>query len=557
MYHLHRLGIATICLLSLVLVLTILPAVLNPTPPSREDRQRDRQWVATSPYWLDRQACRWFTLCGVHHVRWDAPALPPRDNSTDDDGGELKRTDLRRRSGVDERPNIQAWTSTRSRVQDRTTRRSDDAQEARDIPDFVLRYAPLVHLYSGEYFWPSDIADFVKHMDPFRAGAAMNLSEPLDLDNLGDLEGDEPEEESDEVYLTSEVDVETRPAWLHSYANTPMPFGNGSDHDEPEHKQRNNLPHGKSTAYSPPVPLDTTTWWTVDRDHPIHRISDPRKVTPRRRRERRRLSSRDQQQQQQRVLDSPPAVPMHRPDAGGYSRAPAVLVMVDKGSGVLDAFWFFFYSYNLGQTVGRVRFGNHVGDWEHAMVRFENGVPRALFCSEHAGGKAYLWSALEKRRVNVTMKGEEVEEVERPVLYSAVGSHAMYADAGEHPYVLPLGLLRDVTDRGPLWDPSRNTYAYFYDYEADAGNATDKDSLVPAASNPDAPTGWFHFAGPWGDETYPLADRRQWRLFGQYHYITGPQGPKFKKLDREKVCQTERCTIVTSIEAGRKMTWYG
>jgi hypothetical protein len=244
---------------------------------------------------------------------------------------------------------------------------------------------------------------------------------------------------------------------------------------------------------------------------------------------------------------------MHRPDDEGYSKAPAVLVMVDKGSGILDAFWFFFYSYNLGQTVFNIRFGNHVGDWEHSMIRFENGVPRALFLSEHAGGKAYLWSALEKKRS--TKSGAE-ETVDRPVVYSAVGSHAMYADPGQHPYVLPFGMLKDVTDRGPLWDPAKNAYAYFYDYEAErAGNAS--GSLVPAASNPDAATSWFHFGGPWGDELYDLSDGRQWRLFGQYHYITGPKGPKFKKLDRNKVCQTDRCTIVTSIEAGKKSAWYG
>ncbi|OIW23523.1 hypothetical protein CONLIGDRAFT_556837, partial [Coniochaeta ligniaria NRRL 30616] len=538
----------TVFLLSLVLILTILPGILNPTPPSKQERERDKQWVSTSPYWLDRQACRWLMVCGVHHVRWDAPTRP--DNTTDDDGDELKRTDLRRRradtGNSDERPNSQAWTSTR-RFQDGTARR--DARTARDIPDYVLKYAPLVHLYSGEHFWPSDIADFVRHMDPLFANgsAAGDLSRPLDLDNLGDLLGDDDESEGEEeVYLTSQVDVETRPEWLHSYRNTPVPFGNDSAGGGGDEAGQGRKAQGGSNTYSP-VPLDKTTWWSVDKKHPIHRISDPRKVSPRRR-ARRPLSPR-----QQHVLG---ATAMHKPDGEGYSKAPAVLVMVDKGSGILDAFWFFFYGYNLGQTVAGVRFGNHVGDWEHSMIRFEDGVPRALFCSEHAGGKAYLWGALEKRKTKSGGAGEgEKEKVERPVVYSAVGSHAMYADAGRHPYVLPFGLLKDVTDRGPLWDPSLNTYAYFYDYEAEAGgNRT--SSLVPAASNPEAPTSWFHFAGPWGDELYPLADRRQWRLFGQYHYITGPQGPKFKKLDREKVCQTERCTIVTSIEAGKKMAWY-
>lgn len=538
MSHLRRLGIALLVILSLVLLLTILPGILNPTPPSKEERERDKKWVSTSPHWLDRQACRWLMLCGVHHVRWDGPMQPDNDNNTDD--GELKRIDLRRRESG-QRPNIEAWTSTR-RLDDGNA--GDARQGNRDIPEYVLKYAPLVHLYSGEHFWPSDIAEFIRHMDPYTDGSAMNLSRPLDLDNLGELDEDE-EEKEEEIFLTSEVDVETRPAWLHSYENTPVPFGSDAG-DETEHGRR-----GQGSLTRPLVPLDKTTWWTANKSSPIHRISDPRTISNRRQ-PRRPLSP----MTQQHVLE---AIPMHKPDSEGYSRAPAVLVMVDKGSGILDAFWFFFYSYNLGQTVLNIRFGNHVGDWEHSMIRFENGVPRALFCSEHAGGKAYLWSALEKKTVrhhNGSSSDGIEQKTERPVIYSAVGSHAMYADPGKHPYVLPFGLLKDVTDRGPLWDPARNTYAYFYDYEAGAaGNRS--ESLVPAASNPEAPTSWFHFGGHWGDELYPLSDHRQWRLFGQYHYITGPLGPKFKSLEREKVCQTDRCTIVTSIEAGRKSAWYG
>jgi hypothetical protein len=243
-----------------------------------------------------------------------------------------------------------------------------------------------------------------------------------------------------------------------------------------------------------------------------------------------------------------------KPNPGGYSKAPAVLILVDKGAGILDAFWFFFYSYNLGQTVLNIRFGNHVGDWEHCMVRFQHGIPRAMFLSEHAGGKAYTWHALEKR----AQKGDKPP---RPVIYSAVGSHAMYASPGIHPYVLPFKLLKDITDNGPLWDPALNHYAYWYDYEVNREEGANlpgqnRTSLTPAASNPDLPTSWFHFEGYWGDDVYPLSDRRQWRLFGEYHYITGPQGPKAKRLERSKVCQTEKCIIVDSIEEGKKSAWY-
>lgn len=70
--------------------------------------------------------------------------------------------------------------------------------------------------------------------------------------------------------------------------------------------------------------------------------------------------------------------------------------MVEKDFGIVDAFWFFFYSYNLGSEVLNVRFGNHVGDWEHTLVRFQGGRPTAVFFSEHYFGEAYTYDAVEK-----------------------------------------------------------------------------------------------------------------------------------------------------------------
>ena len=92
--------------------------------------------------------------------------------------------------------------------------------------------------------------------------------------------------------------------------------------------------------------------------------------------------------------------------------------------------------------------------------------------------------------------------------------------------------------------------------EAEDPASPERTSLTPAAANREAPTSWFHFDGLWGDDTFPLSDQRQWRLFGEYHYTTGPLGPKFKHLERHKVCQTDKCTIVDSLEAGEKSAWY-
>jgi hypothetical protein len=56
-----------------------------------------------------------------------------------------------------------------------------------------------------------------------------------------------------------------------------------------------------------------------------------------------------------------------KPNAKGYSTAPATIIAVEK-NGFVDVFYFYFYSYNHGSLVLGSRVDNHVGDWEHSMV---------------------------------------------------------------------------------------------------------------------------------------------------------------------------------------------
>ena len=119
----------------------------------------------------------------------------------------------------------------------------------------------------------------------------------------------------------------------------------------------------------------------------------------------------------------------------------------------------------------------------------------------------------------------------------------MYGAPGLQKYVMPFGLLYDNTDRGPLWDPALNMYAYMYDPTSDI--------VTPSNLTPDAPTSWFHFNGRWGDKTYPLEDKRQYNFLGQKHYVDGPQGPKFKNLGRQAICLVgdfEHCTTRDKLE---------
>ena len=357
---------------------------------------------------------------------------------------------------------------------------SDDTVLAQ-IPAFVLEHAPLVHLYSGERFWPCDIERHLEHITPHLNYTPLQPRDshptPEDLDDLNRWEG------GAHVYLQSDDDVESAPAWLTGEENIP------SD--------------GRASRDGPQRPMST-----------IRRA--------------------------------------------GYSKAPAVLLVIDKGDGVVDAFWFFFYSFNLGNVVLNVRFGNHVGDWEHTMVRFVDGKPTTVFLSEHFFGQAYKYNAVEKRGKRVcpslcSLCCDYPLTPVKPVVYSAEGSHAMYATPGTHSYILPLGFLHDETDAGPLWDPSLNVHAYTYAPTSTREPPT--SALLPAT--PAAPTGWFRFRGHWGDRIYPLTDARQYTVAGNYHYVSGPTGPRFKDLDRVTVCQGHgECNIRDHLDGERDVRFW-
>ncbi|KAE8150489.1 hypothetical protein BDV25DRAFT_154325 [Aspergillus avenaceus] len=213
-----------------------------------------------------------------------------------------------------------------------------------------------------------------------------------------------------------------------------------------------------------------------------------------------------------------------KPDENGKtgSTVTSCIVTYDHGDGILDAFYFYFYAYNQGNTVLTMEFGNHIGDWEHNMIRFSKGVPDAIWYSQHATGQAFTYAATEKRD-------------KRPIAYSAKGTHANYAITGKHDHTiphfnLPDGLIVDVTDRGTLWDPIQNAYAY--SYEKVEGKFHPYDSSYPV--------NWLYFDGQWGDDALPGGPE----LFGQKKYAAGPNGPKFKHLVREKVCPDSPCVVL-------------
>ncbi|KAH8704735.1 hypothetical protein BGW36DRAFT_392522 [Talaromyces proteolyticus] len=501
----RRMSKGIIIVLSTLIAYLSIVSLLRTVKPSlfvwSEEDLEESEWLATSTSWWDRKLCRFFGLCGIAHVHL------VRTSARHD------RAMSQNPIGVDDDKDFRLdWTVTDGV----TTNWTNDAHILGEIPEYVLEYAPLVHLFSGEEFWPGDIAEHLAHSTPQLNYTPVQAEwDHPSLHTLNDLN---QWESGKHVYLTSNDNVEDRPAWLGGEVNIPRPLPNQPN--EPDEPPTNDKP-----VYNEDD--DRGKWYDAGdwQDNVGARVEDP---------------VLDEGYSHWEDGDELRKRHGGKPVRGGRSDAPAVLVVIDKGNDIVDAFWFYFYSYNLGNTVFNVRFGNHIGDWEHCMVRFFKGQPKALFFSAHTAGEAFSYEAVEKQG-------------KRPIIYSATGTHAMYATPGIHEYVLPWGLLHDQTDRGPLWDPVLNSHYYTYNYLTDTLRASNLSPL--------APTEWFYFNGHWGDKFYPLGDPRQYRFAGQYHYSNGPLGPRFKHLGRRKVCQGkfyEACVIRNFVdEEKRAKRWAG
>ncbi|KAI4155560.1 MAG: hypothetical protein LQ340_000926 [Diploschistes diacapsis] len=353
--------------------------------------------------------------------------------------------------------------------------------DLREIPQYVLDYAPLVFLHSDEQYWPSDPAEHLQHVLPRLRKSQSPGDQILSLTNLSTLN---KYEGGEAVFLSSKDDIQDLPLWIRSSHNIPVPYKHNI-YDLVRQGNRSNGDNINEVA-------EREGWLSVGSKRAEKKRQEPKCA-----------------------MNEGPIMAVggdfqQSTSEGGYSPASAVLVVIEKENDVRDAFWFYFNSYNQGNKVLNIRFGNHVGDWEHSMVRFQGGNPKAIFTSRHSfGSSAYSYDAVEK--------------------------------IGKRPVVLPFNLLYDTTTRGPLWDPTiLSLKSYTYDVTTDILRAS---NLSPQAS-----TSWFYFRGRWGDKLYDLSDKRQYRFAGEYHYSTGPTGPRFKNLGRRLVCQNEKaCAIRDSI----------
>lgn len=347
------------------------------TPPS--EQLDEKSWVNSSRSWLDRRVCNWFGLCGLAHLN--------QAHWTTEGGTNISEPSKVRSNEQDKLDLNDFLESARTLPKDW----SDQELKDREVPQYVIDHAPLIHLYSGEEYWPCDMQEHLFHTTPHLNYTPLQGTD--DHPTLEDLH--ELNKWGRFVYLQSDDNVEDYPEWLGGKSNIP----DVPDDTDPEDDS------DRSGHYEEDKDGEKSGWFNVG-------IGDTKE----------KGGTRSSGIVNSRV-PTPTAVPTTTPEGeelvdvgdepwqselrrslkkrgkkvvGGRSDAPAVLVVVPKENGVVDAFWFFFYSYNLGNSVFNVRFGNHVGDWEHTTVRFQDGVPKAVFFSEHSFGEAYTWDAVEK-----------------------------------------------------------------------------------------------------------------------------------------------------------------
>jgi hypothetical protein len=334
------------------------------------ERLEEKAWVGSSKSWVERKTCNWFGLCGISHLnqeKWISKFKAQAQLQ----GDKVNLTEF--------------WHDAQANIE-------DFPSQDREVPQYVLDYAPLIYLYSGEQYWPGDIAEHLIHTTPHLNYTPLQAkSDHPNLTNLGDLN-----KWGRFVYLQSDDNVEDYPDWLGGGTNIPVAPGGDEDDDE-----RQEIGHGKG-HYEEDKSGEKSKWFHAgpgdaeERGGIVPASTSNAMPVPTRTPEGDELVDKHETWQPELRNRHRRRQLMGKKVVGGRSDAPAVLVTVPKGDGVVDAFWFFFYSYNLGNAVFNVRFGNHVGDWEHTVVRFHNGEPKAVFFSEHSFGEAYTYDAVEK-----------------------------------------------------------------------------------------------------------------------------------------------------------------
>ncbi|KAJ3208097.1 Vacuolar protein sorting-associated protein 62 [Dinochytrium kinnereticum] len=177
---------------------------------------------------------------------------------------------------------------------------------------------------------------------------------------------------------------------------------------------------------------------------------------------------------------------------------PMYTFVVPKANGVVDLH---FQPYNLGKSTPLGRVGNHVGDWEHVIVRTQYGNPISIDYPTHSGDGVRVVPANDRR---VKWVGTH------PVVYTALGSHGSWPEAKKNVYktvVLVYDLTDETGDNGPQWQTWNNVKSIMY---RSGGNYPGEDA-------------WLNYRGRFGNKG--VDDCWHQKLTGTCLLGDGPRGP--------------------------------
>jgi len=208
----------------------------------------------------------------------------------------------------------------------------------------------------------------------------------------------------------------------------------------------------------------------------------------------------------------------------------------------VDVTYTFFYPFNYGKDVcvgvesgslcigGVKTFGNHVGDWEHVSLRLQGGQPVQIYVGVHSFGAWYDWDPASqsfkfsegepvvrkvkregkflKVKLDVDYPKELFLEEGHPAVFSANGSHGVWAQEGKHTYLHILTVhLDDFCAKGTAWDTWNNLEIY---------ETGDWDSFTGSKS-------WVGFRGVWGNTKKMGCELEP--IIGECGIVGGPSGP--------------------------------
>ncbi|VEN44793.1 unnamed protein product [Callosobruchus maculatus] len=220
------------------------------------------------------------------------------------------------------------------------------------------------------------------------------------------------------------------------------------------------------------------------------------------------------------------------PSSSATTQKDDTNTVYDKKEGGLYfhvSYWL-FYPYNEGKDVcflGKVptpqifntcfgkrkSIGNHLGDWEHMSLSFAGkSVPDKLFLAVHNAGAYYTYD--EKNRYFRYQRKQESKRIlplpkapkilrtqgDHPIIFSAAGSHGLWASSGEFEYVR-VPKLTDSNGYGIPWKTWNNIEIYHLG-----------QGPLPV---------WMAFKGKWGN---PKGNCVLWQKLGLCEYTEGPSG---------------------------------